>query len=217
MIIAKDIHKSFGQIKVLNGVNLHIEAGKMVSIVGASGAGKTTLLQILGTLNRFDKGSIHINGINIATLKDKQLSQFRNQNIGFIFQSHHLLPEFTALENVMIPLLIQKRNKIKAKEEAFNMLKHLHLSHRANHKPFQLSGGEQQRIAIARALVTNPSVVLADEPTGNLDSHNTKEVLELIKDLQKKFHQTIVIVTHNIELANSTDIVYTMKDGVILE
>lgn len=217
MIVAKNIHKSFGNVKVLKGVNLHVEAGKVVAIVGSSGAGKTTLLQLLGTLSRFDEGSIHINGTDIASLKDKQLSRFRNQNIGFIFQSHHLFPEFTALENVMIPLLIQQVNKSTAKEKALDILKYLHLSHRVEHKPFQLSGGEQQRVAIARALITNPSIILADEPTGNLDSRNTKEVFELIKDLQKEFNQTIVIVTHNIELAHSTDVVFTMKDGVILE
>jgi lipoprotein-releasing system ATP-binding protein len=217
MIVAKNIHKSFGNVKVLKGVNLHVEAGKVVAIVGSSGAGKTTLLQLLGTLSRFDKGSIHINGTDIASLKDKQLSRFRNRNIGFIFQSHHLFPEFTALENVMIPLLIQQVNKSTAKEKALDILKYLHLSHRVEHKPFQLSGGEQQRVAIARALITNPSIILADEPTGNLDSRNTKEVFELIKDLQKEFNQTIVIVTHNIELAHSTDVVFTMKDGVILE
>jgi len=217
MIVAKNIHKSFGNVKVLKGVNLHVEAGKVVAIVGSSGAGKTTLLQLLGTLSRFDKGSIHINGTDIASLKDKQLSRFRNRNIGFIFQSHHLFPEFTALENVMIPLLIQQVNKSTAKEKALDILKYLHLSHRVEHKPFQLSGGEQQRVAIARALITNPSIILADEPTGNLDSRNTKEVFELIKDLQKEFNQTIVIVTHNIELAHSTDVVFTMKDGVILK
>jgi lipoprotein-releasing system ATP-binding protein len=217
MIVAQNIHKSFGNVKVLKGVNLHVEAGKVVAIVGSSGAGKTTLLQLLGTLSRFDKGSIHINGTDIASLKDKQLSRFRNRNIGFIFQSHHLFPEFTALENVMIPLLIQQVNKSTAKEKALDILKYLHLSHRVEHKPFQLSGGEQQRVAIARALITNPSIILADEPTGNLDSRNTKEVFELIKDLQKEFNQTIVIVTHNIELAHSTDVVFTMKDGVILE
>ena len=217
MIVAKNIHKSFGNVKVLKGVNLHVEAGKVVAIVGSSGAGKTTLLQLLGTLSRFDEGSIHINGTDIASLKDKQLSRFRNRNIGFIFQSHHLFPEFTALENVMIPLLIQQVNKSTAKEKALDILKYLHLSHRVEHKPFQLSGGEQQRVAIARALITNPSIILADEPTGNLDSRNTKEVFELIKDLQKEFNQTIVIVTHNIELAHSTDVVFTMKDGVILE
>jgi lipoprotein-releasing system ATP-binding protein len=217
MIVAQNIHKSFGNVKVLKGVNLHVEAGKVVAIVGSSGAGKTTLLQLLGTLSRFDEGSIHINGTDIASLKDKQLSRFRNRNIGFIFQSHHLFPEFTALENVMIPLLIQQVNKSTAKEKALDILKYLHLSHRVEHKPFQLSGGEQQRVAIARALITNPSIILADEPTGNLDSRNTKEVFELIKDLQKEFNQTIVIVTHNIELAHSTDVVFTMKDGVILE
>ena len=217
MIVAQNIHKSFGNVKVLKGVNLHVEAGKVVAIVGSSGAGKTTLLQLLRTLSRFDEGSIHINGTDIASLKDKQLSRFRNRNIGFIFQSHHLFPEFTALENVMIPLLIQQVNKSTAKEKALDILKYLHLSHRVEHKPFQLSGGEQQRVAIARALITNPSIILADEPTGNLDSRNTKEVFELIKDLQKEFNQTIVIVTHNIELAHSTDVVFTMKDGVILE
>ena len=217
MIIAQNIYKSFGNVAVLKGVNLHVKKGTMVSIVGASGAGKTTLLQILGTLSKFDKGSVTINGTDIALLKDKQLSRFRNKHIGFIFQAHHLFPEFTALENVMIPLLIQQINRQEARKKALDILNYLHLSHRVEHKPFQLSGGEQQRVAIARALVTNPSVILADEPTGNLDSRNTKEVFTLIKELQKEFNQTIVLVTHNIELANSTDMVFTMKDGIILD
>ena len=217
MIRATDIHKSFGNIEVLKGINLDIKKGELVAIVGASGAGKTTLLQILGTLSSFDKGKIIINNTDISTLKDKQLSKFRNRNIGFVFQFHHLLPEFTALENVSLPLLIQRFPKTKAEAKAKEVLAYLKLSHRLSHKPNQLSGGEQQRTAIARALVTNPSVILADEPTGNLDSNNTMEIIRLFKELQENFNQTIVIVTHNMELANATDRILSIKDGKIID
>jgi len=213
MIVAKNIHKSFGNVKVLKGVNLHVEAGKVVAIVGSSGAGKTTLLQLLGTLSRFEEGSIHINGTDIASLKDKQLSRFRNRNIGFIFQSHHLFPEFTALENVMIPLLIQQVNKSTAKEKALDILKYLHLSHRVEHKPFQLSGGEQQRVAIARALITNPSIILADEPTGNLDSQTGSEILDLFGQLHADRGMTIVVITHAMEIAKRADRLIRLRDG----
>jgi len=217
MIQVNDIHKSFGNIEVLKGINLNIERGELVSIVGASGAGKTTLLQIIGTLSNFDKGEIIINNININNLKDRQLSKFRNQNIGFVFQFHHLLPEFSALENVSLPLLIQKKPKAIAEEKAKEILSFLNLDHRLTHKPHQLSGGEQQRTAIARALVTSPSVILADEPTGNLDSQNTRDIISLLKELQKKMNQTIIIVTHNLELANATDHIFSIRDGKIID
>ncbi len=217
MIQVNDIHKSFGNIEVLKGINLDIKKGELVSIVGASGAGKTTLLQIIGTLSSFDSGEVIINNININNLKDRQLSKFRNQNIGFVFQFHHLLPEFSALENVSLPLLIQKASKARAEEKAKEILSFLNLDHRLTHKPHQLSGGEQQRIAIARALVTDPSVILADEPTGNLDTKNTKEIISLLKDLQKKMNQTIIIVTHNLELANATDHIFSIRDGKIID
>jgi len=217
MIQVNNIHKSFGNIEVLKGINLYVKKGELVSIVGASGAGKTTLLQIIGTLSNFDQGEIIINNININNLKDKQLSKFRNQNIGFVFQFHHLLPEFSALENVSLPLLIQKKPKAEAEKKAEEILSFLNLDHRLTHKPHQLSGGEQQRIAIARALVTSPSVILADEPTGNLDSQNTREIINLLKDLQKKMNQTIVIVTHNLALANATDRIFSIRDGKIIE
>ncbi len=217
MIQVNDIHKSFGNIEVLKGINLDIKKGELVAIVGASGAGKTTFLQIIGTLSGFDSGEIIINNKNIAELKDRQLSKFRNKNIGFVFQFHHLLPEFSALENVSLPLLIQKKSKAKAEEKAKEILSFLNLDNRLTHKPHQLSGGEQQRIAIARALVTDPSVILADEPTGNLDTQNTREIINLLKDLQKKMNQTIVIVTHNLELANATDHIFSMQDGRIID
>lgn len=217
MIQVNDIHKSFGNIEVLKGINLDIKKGELVSIVGASGAGKTTLLQIIGTLSSFDKGNIIINNIDIKTLKDRQLSKFRNKNIGFVFQFHHLLPEFSALENVSLPLLIQKKSKTQAEKKAKEILSFLNLEHRLTHKPHQLSGGEQQRIAIARALVTDPSVILADEPTGNLDTQNTQGIINLLKDLQKRINQTIIIATHNLELANATDHILSMRDGKIID
>ncbi len=217
MIQVIDIHKSFGNIEVLKGINLDIKKGELVSIVGASGAGKTTLLQIIGTLSSFDNGEIIINDINIKDLKDRKLSKFRNQNIGFVFQFHHLLPEFSALENVSLPLLIQKKSKAQAEKKAKEILSFLNLDDRLTHKPHQLSGGEQQRIAIARALVTSPSVILADEPTGNLDSRNTKEIISLLKELQRKMNQTVIIVTHNKDLANATDHIFSIQDGKIID
>ena len=216
MISARNIHKSFGDLEVLKGIDLEIKKGEMVSIVGASGAGKTTLLQILGTLRSFDNGEVVINDVNVSELKDKQLSKFRNHNIGFVFQFHNLLPEFTALENASLPLLIQKVGKNEAENKAKEILSYLGLENRLLHKPHELSGGELQRIAIARALVTNPSVILADEPTGNLDSKNTKDILNLLKNLKQEMNLTIVIVTHNLELANATDHIFSIQDGKII-
>ncbi len=216
MISVRNIHKSFGDLEVLKGIDFDVEKGKMVSIVGASGAGKTTLLQIVGTLRSFDKGDVIINDINVNNLKDKQLSKFRNQNIGFVFQFHNLLPEFNAIENVSLPLLIQKLNKNETEKRANDILSYLGLEKRLLHKPHELSGGELQRIAIARALVTNPSVILADEPTGNLDSKNTKDIFNLLKKLKEEMELTIVIVTHNLELANATDRIFSIQDGKII-
>ncbi len=217
MIQIDDIKKSYGQLQVLKGISFNVKKGEFVSIVGASGAGKTTLLQIIGTLIDFDEGEVLINGVNIKELKDKELSKFRNREIGFVFQFHHLLPEFTALENVMMPLLIQRKKRKEAETKAKEILDYFGLLQRLDHKPNQLSGGEKQRVAIARAIITNPSVLLADEPTGNLDSHNTAEIFSLFKNLQKEFNQTIVIVTHNFELAKSTDRIFHIKDGKLID
>ncbi len=217
MIKTKNIKKSYGQLQVLQGISLSVEKGEFVSIVGASGAGKTTLLQIIGTLIDFDEGEVWINGVNIKALKDKELSKFRNREIGFVFQFHHLLPEFSALENVMMPLLIQRKKRKEAETKAKEILDYFGLLQRLDHKPNQLSGGEKQRVAIARAIITNPSVLLADEPTGNLDSHNTAEIFSLFKNLQKEFNQTIIIVTHNFELAKSTDRIFHIKDGKLID
>jgi lipoprotein-releasing system ATP-binding protein len=216
MIEAVNIKKSFGTLEVLKGINLTIEQGKIVSIIGASGAGKTTLLQILGTLSRFDSGEVVIDNTNISQLNDKQLSKFRNQNIGFVFQFHHLLPEFTSLENVCIPAFIAKKSKKEAEKKAAELIEYLGMTDRSDHKPDELSGGEKQRIAIARALMNDPKVVFADEPTGNLDSANTHEINELFSNLRERFNQTFVIVTHNQELATSADLSYTIKDGLII-
>jgi len=215
MIFTKNIKKSYGKLQVLKGISLQVNKGEFVSIVGASGAGKTTLLQIIGTLIDFDEGEVIINNVNIKNLKDKELSKFRNREIGFVFQFHYLLPEFTALENTMMPLLIQRKKRKEAENKAKEILDYFGLSNRFNHKPNQLSGGENQRVAIARAIITNPSVLLADEPTGNLDSHNTAEILSLFKNLQKEFNQTTIIVTHNFELAKATDKIFHIKDGKI--
>lgn len=216
MIKACDIHKRFGGLEVLKGVSLDIAKGETVSIVGASGAGKTTLLQILGTLMPADGGSVEIAGTDVGALNDRRLSQFRNRHIGFVFQFHHLLPEFTAAENVMLPALIGGMSRREAEYRAAELLEMVGLSARASHKPSALSGGEQQRAAIARALVNRPSVVLADEPTGNLDTRNRDEIYRLLFDVRERFGQTIVIVTHDERLAEQTDRKIVMSDGKIL-
>jgi lipoprotein-releasing system ATP-binding protein len=216
MIEAKNISKSFGKLQVLKGVNVSIKKGEIVSIVGSSGAGKTTLLQILSSLDKADAGSIEINTTPISDLRDKKLAQFRNKNIGFVFQFHHLLPEFTALENVCIPAFIAGTSKAEAEAKATELLNFLGLAERMQHKPNELSGGEQQRVAVARALINNPSVVFADEPSGNLDSATAKELHQLFFTLRDKFNQTFVIVTHNEELANMADRKLIMKDGNII-
>lgn len=216
MIQLNNIHKSYGSLEVLKGVNLTIEKGKVISIVGASGAGKSTLLQIIGTLDKPDEGTININDIDVSSLKDKELSLFRNKNIGFVFQFHHLLPEFTALENVCIPAFIHKTPKSEAEKRATELLTSLGLKERLHHKPSELSGGEQQRVAVCRALINNPSVILADEPSGNLDSASAKDLHELFFKLRAEFNQTFIIVTHNEELANMADQKLVMKDGNIL-
>ena len=204
MIKAKDIHLNYGELKVLKGVNLNIEKGDFVSIVGTSGAGKTTLLQLIGTLENPTEGRIVINGTNITKLSDQELSSFRNKNIGFIFQFHNLLVEFTALENVCLPAFIKGENRREVEERALELLKLLNIENRKDHKPNELSGGEQQRVAVARALINNPSIILADEPSGNLDSKNAEELHNLLLKLNKEMGQTIVVVTHNNELANIT-------------
>ena len=219
MIEAKNITKSYGTLQVLKGVDLHIKKGEVVAIVGPSGAGKTTLLQILGTLDKPDRNNgnyLHLNGDDVLALSDKSLSKFRNQNIGFIFQFHQLLPEFTALENVCIPAFIANRPKNAAIEEAKKLLVFLGLSDRIDHKPSELSGGEQQRVAVARALINKPKVIFADEPSGNLDSASAKNLHELFFKLRDEFNQTFVIVTHNEELANMTDRKLEMRDGIIV-
>lgn len=218
MIRAKDIHKYYDKLHVLKGVDLHIQKGEIVSIVGASGAGKTTLLQILGTLDNPNKetaSSLDINGENILTMNDKTLSKFRNQHLGFIFQFHQLLPEFTALENVCIPAFIAGKEKKETEIEAKKLLDYLGLSHRIDHKPNELSGGEQQRVAVARALINKPAVIFADEPSGNLDTASAENLHQLFFKLREEFGQTFVIVTHNEELANMADRKLVMVDGVI--
>lgn len=216
MIQATDIVKSYGSLQVLKGVNLTINQGEIVSIMGDSGAGKTTLLQILGTLEKPDSGNLRINDTEVLSLSEKKLSRFRNEHIGFIFQFHHLLPEFTALENVCIPGLIAKKNKPEIEKRAKELLDFLGLSARLDHKPSAMSGGEQQRVAVARALINNPSVVLADEPTGNLDSKNAEELHKLFFELRKEFNNTFVVITHNPELANLADRKLRMADGALL-
>ena len=216
MIIAKEITKSYGNLSVLKGVNLEVARGEVVSIVGASGAGKSTLLQIIGTLDYADKGSVEIAGTQLGKLRSNQLAQFRNEHIGFIFQFHNLLPEFTALENVCIPAYIGKKSKQEAEKRGTDLLAFLGLGDRIHHKPNQLSGGEQQRVAVARALVNQPSVVLADEPSGNLDSKNARELHDLFFSLRDTYNQTFVIVTHNEELATMADRKLVMKDGIIV-
>ena len=215
MIEAKGIYKSFGNVDVIKGIDIHIDKGEIVTIVGASGAGKSTLLQIIGTLEKADKGNVIINGQSISAMNQKKLAAFRNKNIGFVFQFHHLLPEFTALENICIPAFIAGESKSKALSKANQLLEYLNLSDRANHKPSELSGGEQQRVAVARALINDPAVILADEPSGNLDSQNAKELHELFFKLREQTGQTFVIVTHNTDLAKMADRTLTIKDGKI--
>ena len=215
MIDIKNITKSFGSLQVLKGIDLHIDRGEVVSIVGPSGAGKTTLLQILGTLDRPDTGTVCVDDINTTQLSQKKLADFRNRHIGFVFQFHQLLPEFTALENIMIPAYIAGTSQKAAKERAQELLSFMGLSDRAHHKPSELSGGEKQRIAVARALVNNPAVILADEPSGSLDTKNKEELHQLFFDLRDKFGQTFVIVTHDEGLASITDRTIHMRDGIL--
>ncbi len=213
MIKAVNITKSFGKLQVLKGIDINVKKGEIVSIVGTSGAGKTTFLQIIGTLMKADAGDIFINNVSLNKLNEKQLSKFRNQNIGFVFQFHHLLPEFTAIENVCIPAYIAKMNKNKAIKKAEKLFEYLKLEHRKNHKPAELSGGEQQRVAVARALINNPSVILADEPSGNLDTQNKQDLHKLFFLLREKYNQTFIIVTHNNQLAEMSDRIIRIEDG----
>lgn len=217
MIKANNIQKSYGDLRVLKGVNLDIKKGEFISIVGASGAGKTTLLQILGTLDKADQGELSINNQVIKKLKDNTISRFRNQSIGFVFQFHNLLAEFTALENICLPAFIAGTPRKEAEKRAKELLELLNLIDRANHKPNELSGGEQQRVAVARALINNPAVVLADEPSGNLDSQNANELHQLFFQLNKELGQTFILVTHNQKLADMADRKLVMKDGVIVD
>ncbi len=216
VIIAKNISKSYGKLKVLNDINLEINQAEVVSIIGASGAGKSTLLQILGTLDKPDSGNLFINGVEITSLSAKQISDFRNKSLGFVFQFHHLLPEFTALENIVIPAMIGNKNMKEAHKYAHELAEFLNISQRLNHKPAELSGGEQQRVAVARALINNPAVVFADEPSGNLDSKNAAELHQLFFDLRNEYQKTFVIVTHNPDLAQRADRSLEMKDGQLL-
>lgn len=221
MIKGKNIHKSYGDLEVLKGVDLEIKTGEIVSIVGESGAGKSTLLQILGTLDlptnpdKFNT-QLTIGEQSFLKMSDKEISKFRNQNIGFVFQHHQLLPEFTALENVLLPTRISGKNEKESLDKAFQLFEELHIAHRVDHKPKELSGGEAQRVAVARALINSPKTIFADEPTGNLDSKNADSLHQLFFDLRDKYNQTFVIVTHNKELAESTDRKLVMKDGMIL-
>jgi lipoprotein-releasing system ATP-binding protein len=215
MIRIEQIHKSYGSLHVLKGIDLEIEKGEVISIVGASGAGKSTLLHIIGTLDKADSGKVYFDNVEVGGLPERKLSEFRNLNIGFVFQFHHLLPEFTALENVCIPAYIKGLDRIDASGKAMKLLRYMNLENRSHHKPSQLSGGEQQRLAVARALINDPAVVLADEPSGNLDSATAIELHNLFFDLRKNFNQTFVIVTHNEQLAGMADRKISMKDGKI--
>lgn len=217
MLKAHAIHKSYGQLKILKGVDLEVNKGEIVTIVGASGAGKSSLLNILGTLDKPDSGSVTIGNTDVSKLNNKDLSAFRNKQIGFVFQFHHLLVEFNALENVCIPALIAGDNRVVAEQKARVLLNRLGLKDRMTHKPGQLSGGEQQRVAVARALVNNPAMIFADEPSGNLDSTNANELHHLFSELRDEFHQTFVIVTHNEHLAELSDRKVLMKDGLIVQ
>lgn len=216
MIRTSGIRKAYGALKVLKGIDLEIKEREVIAIVGASGAGKTTLLQIIGTLDTPDEGSVHFNGSDISRLKGKSLAAFRNNNIGFVFQFHQLLPEFTALENVCIPAFIAGKSKAEAEKRAVEILGFLNLSDRMEHKPSELSGGEQQRVAVARALINNPAVILADEPSGNLDTQNKNELHKLFFKLRDDLGQTIVIVTHDHQLAGMSDRILEIKDGMIV-
>lgn len=216
MIKAENITKTYGALTVLKGIDVEFPKGKIISIVGASGAGKTTLLQIIGTLSAPDSGKVWINGVDIHSLNERNLAKFRNQHIGFVFQFHHLLPEFSALENVCIPAYINKQSRKKTILKAEELLCFLGLEHRMKHRPDELSGGEQQRVAVARALINNPLVVFADEPSGNLDTHNKQELHNLFFSLRDQFNQTFVIVTHDLRLAEMSDCLVRMKDGLII-
>jgi lipoprotein-releasing system ATP-binding protein len=217
MLKAHAIHKSYGQLKILKGVDLEVNKGEIVTIVGASGAGKSSLLNILGTLDKADSGNVIIGNTEVSRLNNKELSAFRNKQIGFVFQFHHLLVEFNALENVCIPALIAGDNRVVAEQKAKVLLSRLGLNDRMTHKPGQLSGGEQQRVAVARALVNNPALIFADEPSGNLDSTNANELHHLFRELRDEFHQTFIIVTHNEHLAELSDRKVVMKDGLIVQ
>ena len=215
MISITNITKSFGSLQVLKGIDLTIDKGEVVSIVGPSGAGKTTLLQIIGTLDRPDTGTVHVDSVDVTSLSQKALSDFRNRHLGFVFQFHQLLPEFTAIENIMIPAFIAGRSRKEAKARAEELLRFMGLTDRASHKPAELSGGEKQRVAVARALVNNPAVILADEPSGSLDSQNKQELHQLFFDLRNQYGQTFVIVTHDEQLATLTDRTIHMRDGLL--